>query len=495
MKTVLIVEDEKMIRKGIKTMVERSGVSVDVIIECSNGLMALDILKDQHVDLMFTDIRMPKMDGIELVNEVQKLRYKPFVVAISGYDDFSYAVELMRLGVREYLLKPVERNKVKEILEKLNKEIANNREKNDEIRNVFYRQLKLIMLNHDVSLQELEITAKEYDYLLSNNKYVVCCVPKSDGIDYESSQYIYLNDVGNNDVIIVANENKDYLLRGELKGKYVGISSPYTKLEKLSEAYNEALTARKVAFLNSEEYVDYEDDIIVINSQESESDMDEEDKINIASIEAIAQMLGTDKYKNAIKQVEMFKYNTIRRKHPLDVSYNALIELIEQISNLYQSVLNIEESVIANLKSPLTYKNIDDYFEEFVSWLNEIADEINSQFDDYKNKSKVHKAIKYINENYNKDLNMAVVSNHISMNYSLFSQTFKQYMGSNFVDYLKKLRINEAKRLLEETDLRVNEVSDKVGYNNEKHFMKIFKNTAGVSPSQYRKNTQLKKDI
>lgn len=495
MKTVLIVEDEKMIRKGIKTMVERSGVPVEVIIECNNGLMALDILKNQRIDVMFTDIRMPKMDGIELVREIQKSRHKPFIVAISGYDDFSYAVELMRMGVREYLLKPVERNKVKEILEKFNKKMTDNKEKDNEIRTMFYRQLKLIMLNHSVSLKEVEVMAKEYSYLFYNNKYVICCVPKSDGTDYESSQYIYLNDVDNSDVIIVSSENKDYLLRGELKGKYLGISSPYTKLEKLNSAYNEALSARKIAYVNSKEYVEYGEDILAMNGEESESELADEDIINVASVEAIAQMLGTDKYKTAIKQVEKFKYNAIRKKYSLDVLYNALIVLIEQISNLYQNVLDIEESIFDNLKSPLTYQNIDDYFEDLLSWLTKISDEINSQFYDYKNKSKVHKAIKYINENYNKDLNMAVVSNYISMNYSLFSQTFKQYTGSNFVDYLKNLRINEAKRLLEETDLRVNEVSYKVGYNNEKHFMKIFKNTAGVSPSQYRKNTQLKKDI
>lgn len=78
------------------------------------------------------------------------------------------------------------------------------------------------------------------------------------------------------------------------------------------------------------------------------------------------------------------------------------------------------------------------------------------------------------------------------MNYSLFSYLFKQYTGCNFVNYLKDLRINEAKRLLIDTDLRVNEVSQKVGYDNEKHFMKIFKNTCGVSPSEYRKIMQLK---
>ena len=124
MKTVLIVEDEKMIRQGIRVMIQRCGVPVENIVECSNGEMALEMLQEQHVDVMFTDIRMPKMDGIQLVAEVQKMSDKPEIVAISGYDDFSYAVEMLRNGVREYILKPVERQKITSIMQKLEEEIV-----------------------------------------------------------------------------------------------------------------------------------------------------------------------------------------------------------------------------------------------------------------------------------------------------------------------------------------------------------------------------------
>ena len=72
MKTVLIVEDEKLIRQGLRKMIQRSGVPVEVIMECNNGETALEILKEQPIDVMFTDIRMPKMDGIELVERMQE---------------------------------------------------------------------------------------------------------------------------------------------------------------------------------------------------------------------------------------------------------------------------------------------------------------------------------------------------------------------------------------------------------------------------------------
>ena len=89
MNTLLIVEDEKMIRQGIKAMALRSQVPIDMIMECKNGIEALEILQNQEVDVVITDIRMPKMDGITLVREMQKCDHVPMIIVISGYDDFS----------------------------------------------------------------------------------------------------------------------------------------------------------------------------------------------------------------------------------------------------------------------------------------------------------------------------------------------------------------------------------------------------------------------
>lgn len=126
-----------------------------------------------------------------------------------------------------------------------------------------------------------------------------------------------------------------------------------------------------------------------------------------------------------------------------------------------------------------------------MEWLLALHERINSRFDTNRNQQKIKQAIAYLQENYDRDLNMAVVSNHISMNYSLFSSLFKEYTGSNFVSYLKGIRMEAAKRLLEETDLRIVRISAMVGYDNEKHFMKTFKASCGVSPSEYRKNAQM----
>ena len=173
MKTVLIVEDEKMIRQGIKVMVQRSGVPVEVIIECNNGETALDVIREQKVDVMFTDIRMPKMDGIELVRRMQECEHIPLTVAISGYDDFSYAVEMLRTGVREYLLKPVERQKIKEVLEKLEQELVERKQKNVENKKIGYQQMKYFLQNEESTPQELELMEKQYGSVFYQSSYYV----------------------------------------------------------------------------------------------------------------------------------------------------------------------------------------------------------------------------------------------------------------------------------------------------------------------------------
>lgn len=119
MNTILITEDEKFIRKGLVTMVRRSGIPVETVLEARDGEEALELLRQNQVDLLVTDIRMPKMDGIELVSRLGELGHRPMVLVVSGYDDFSYAVEMLRGGAFDYLLKPVERERLFEALEKL----------------------------------------------------------------------------------------------------------------------------------------------------------------------------------------------------------------------------------------------------------------------------------------------------------------------------------------------------------------------------------------
>ena len=224
MKTVLIVEDEKMIRQGIRTMIQRSGVPVEMIMECNNGEMAFEILQSQKVDVMFTDIHMPKMNGIELVQKMQELPDKPIIVVVSGYADFSYAVEMLRMGAREYLLKPIEREKLQEIMRKLEEEITDSRESTRTSKRLGHQQLKYLMLNEKITEDEINTMQSEYESTFDLQAYYVYVVNPKDPKPVEE-QYIYLHNVEGYDVYLVSEKNAQFLLKNELDQAYVGIST------------------------------------------------------------------------------------------------------------------------------------------------------------------------------------------------------------------------------------------------------------------------------
>lgn len=481
MKRIVIAEDEKMIRQGIKVMVQRSGIEIEEIIECKNGLEALQVINEKKVDVMITDIRMPKMDGITLMKEISKLEDKPKVIVISGYDDFSYAVELLRSGAREYLLKPVEREKLAHALQLLENEVKaeedQDKHEKEKVEYLFYSHLKLFFsLPTAAHIKMLKMEGGEW---LEKNKYWVYCSGHKALNDYALSDTVYLDNINGQDFFIVINKEEKKKLEEHLEEMCFGVSETHQGVSELLEAYNEVWEARKKAFYsvhsrkvsqeNLAHYIDHEKEEL---------------------IDHITQLIGTERIKEAIKLLEMYEYKLQLGEVSIEVFERFMDDLLNKIKSTYRNVIDVENNE-TEVKHLYSYKNVEEYVEIISEFFVEIHEKIIGEFEDYKSKQKIQEALRYIKENYHKDLNMAVVSNHISMNYSLFSLAFKKYTGMNFVNYIKDLRINEAKKLLGNTDKKINEISASVGYENEKHFMKIFKTMHGVSPTEYRKNIQI----
>ncbi|MCC8044412.1 MAG: response regulator [Clostridiales bacterium] len=559
MRTLLIVEDEKLIRQGIRVMIQRSGVPVENIIECSNGQMALEVLKNQSVDVMLTDIRMPKMDGIELVKEMQKLPHPPLTVAISGYDDFSYAVEMMRGGVREYLLKPVDRDSLREILEKLDRELADTREEEERRRLLACNQLRQVMESAQISLSELQLMEEQIGYRLFPS-YEVCCFAKMGELETGSNTAcLFLGEMSGGSVCIVDRESSPYLLKNELHDACVGVSRAHSGIAELREAYLEAAGARKIAFCRClHEYrqivpiigirpkaanqplssgtrleaanqplslgirpeatnLPSASGVIPENASQSSAEITDitdhtsgtagdgtlknkeassccalegtgEDIPSNTEIEKLVQLLGTDRCKDCRCQTDFFLRKVKRGIFSPQQMEQYLGTLLEQIRTIYGGALQEQTDEMASLQKIYGFQNVEVYADAIGTFFDCIHSRTDGRSEEHRNQQKLLRAVRYIQENFSRDLNMAVVSNYVSMNYSVFSQEFKQYTGKNFVTFLKELRMEEAKRLLMETDLRVIEISQKVGYENDKHFMKTFKATYGVSPSEFRKN-------
>ncbi len=383
MNNILIAEDEKLIRAGIRTMTERSGVPFREIFEAKNGEEALAILREKPVDLLLTDIRMPKMDGIDLVRALHAEGYSPVIMAISGYDDFSYAVEMLRNGVSEYLLKPLERDKFKEALEKAEALVH---EKD--------RDLKDIEAELEVARQE-----KLRDFFTSEARQA----KPSEALVAGAKKYFTES-------------------RRTRRLQLVGTG----KVEELNTEWHSFFEAARRGYVDGEEFIQE----LILDAKEL-----------------------ADIYSGALSEEKKTR------------------------------LLSLKESDILACGS---LENLEETFMNFLIGMQRDSEALHEE----PVRRKISLAIRYIEENYASDINMAVVSNYVSMNYSLFSYAFKQYTGENFVTYLKNIRLKKAKEMLETTDEKVLSIGAAVGYENSKHFMKLFKSEYGISPSEYRKNMQ-----
>ena len=496
MKTLLIVEDEKLIRQGIHVMAKRSEVPIEEILECANGEEALEILSRQPVDVMFTDIRMQGMDGLELARRVHELDHPPLMVAISGYDDFSYAVEMLRNGVREYLLKPVEREKIRDILLKLDEELARSKQSEEENKSLSTYQLKALLRDKELKPSEREILIKKNAPFFHVGAYRLFLCGDRVLLDDEllglregacdGSGRIFLSDLEEGQLLIAPEEETESLRGGAFYDCCVGISGVHRGLEEMDEAFRECLEARERAFaLGSAS--SYEEEL----SSKVPEAMRQKARELLTSENRTKriQVLGAGHTDEVIRLWgALFRATADMHLATNEFTYE-MQQSFGEISSIYKETIERgDEEMIRQCMNPMAFDSLQEYQDSIMEWLVDVSQRLGARMEDNGITQKLLTAEQYIRENYSSDLNMAVVSNYVSMNYSFFSYSFKQHTGYSFVNYLKMIRMNEAKKLLTETDMKIVEISTCVGYENEKHFMKTFKSLMGVSPGEYRKN-------
>ncbi len=490
MKTLLIVEHNKKERQELRRMIQGSKIAIHTILECASGEEALHLLKTQKVEVMFTNLELPGLDGLTLITEACRLEQEPKIVVVSSLDEFSSTVKLLRLGVREYLLKPAQRTAVEEILDTLNAEIEQSLEKEAAKSTIQGQHLKQLVMNMNAPAGELESLRVQIDSKLFQGDYLVCCLDNMGLDSYMWDDRGYVGNVGQGELFIVKPSVLEQIRLQEWRRRFVGVSKVHQGIEDFQSAYMEAYEARIEAFYRERPLVRAERIESAKRASDSEKSAKGSTEQKRAQVATLVQKIGTTKANQVLKEVGKILWQNKREK-----DMKALQILVEdfftQIESTYSSMSAADEYEIKNLQSPLSYANISIYEFVLTKWLETFIEKVQEQQEAIKSRHKMEAAIEYIAQNYNKDFNMAVVSNEVSMNYSLFSLAFKQYTGMNFVNYLREIRMQKAKEYLKDTDLRIGEISQNIGYDNEKHFMKTFKTLYGVSPTEYRKNLRL----
>lgn len=472
MNTILIAEDEKFIRLGLKTMVQRSGIPVGEILEARDGEEAWSLLQRHTVDLLITDIRMPKMDGIALVEQLRTLAHPPMVLAVSGYEDFNYAVSMLRNGVSDYLLKPVERQKFCEALEKLEARYQEHWQAVSRTRQQYLHALRLLALERSADNKEAADLIAQYETAFFQEAYVGICSGICSGELPEN--VLCLRSEGNCVLYLAAETDKEKV--GALLGPIAGYSMPHLGLAQLRQCYFEAYCCWQRSFFTGMPCKH-------VSSAKTEAPTVSADQllglVSLSRDKEIMRLLGV--------QARMAAQGDLMP----DAFAKLCTDFVRGLCGTYKNLIDPTDDPV-RFAQVWDFGCSQEYLQALSSWLGCFCGRITQEFADYENKQKIRQAVQYIQENFRSPLNMAVVSNHVSMNYSLFSLLFKQYAGVNFVSYLQNLRVEETKRLLTTTDWRVSEIGRRAGFVDEKHFLKVFKNATGLSPSEYRKSQILR---
>jgi two-component system, response regulator YesN len=442
MYNILLVDDEPMICKGLNSLLESSGLDIQTIFIANSGFEALDYLRMEEIDLLITDIQIGDMNGIDLMH--QAMLIKPWIqmIVVSAHETFQYAQLAIRLGAKDYLIKP-----------------TNSDQFLDSVRNVLLKMDKQMPTQDDLisgshAYFQMEDQLPQRTEML--RRFLANPVEHADSLTNLTNQYdIQLK--GPYFSMITINLNLDSIGNGNPIPVKDADLYQYAALNIVNELLDKEWN--NIAFYSNDQEIS-----IIIQWDEKKYEELSINKIN--QLDMIGRSL----------QFNIHKY----LKLSCIVGISQILKGIE-----FLGLLN-EQSHKAISRNQAHPDHFVFYYGDFnmqVDSLEPTDEELSSQ-----NNIIVEKAKVYIDNNYaQKGLTLHDVAhkNHVSPNY--LSYLFKKITGHNLWEYVIRLRMEESKRLILKTDLRRYEIAERVGYESPEHFSKIFKKYYGISPSEVKK--------
>ena len=533
---LVLVDDKKDIVQGIAAGVDwrEKGGEVTCFY---NGRDALAHILEHHPDMVITDIRMPYLDGLELAKEATKVYGDIRFIILTGYDDFSYAREALRLGVVEYLSKPVRLEAIEELVDK-GLELARKKRQEKQGQAAIKRQYKkslpslrsqwftaFLRRSQDAGKKELEEKFKELEISLSLENFVAAVVEldvmerddQSETEEDVSLIHYAIENIGKEllekefpceafrcsarRTVLLMNYEEEknpivsqyelYSLLARLQKMIesyfhvslsVGIGGRYPSISDISRSYTQAVEALEQKFYSGRGSIL---SIFDMPDQMKESadgyPYECQDELIAAvrkgSLEEGLGVLGA--YFQVLRKLTSTRPAVIR-----DKMAHFLLRICHECENG-------EEIKIADLLNEFekrkTLDGIEEWMTGFITYLTNQAEE-QAVSDIRRNILKV-KA--YIDENFAENVSLKKMSEFVYISQSYLSFSFKEIVGTNFNDYVTRVRMERAKELLCSSDYKVYEVCEMVGYRDKKYFSDLFKKYTGMLPKEWsRKESQ-----
>jgi two-component system response regulator YesN len=509
MTQILLVEDEPLFRKGLAKMIAGSEASWNVCGEAENGQVAERMIAELLPDLVITDIRMPLMDGLELLKRVKAKFPEIEFIVITGFQDFQYAQAALRYGALDLLVKPCSKQDIYHVLDKVDvlvlEKQARRRKEVSEHQLLLENTLRSIFLRFPYrteAVSELEqalhrcklIMFQITDFFPAHKQYTKRDVPllqfavlniisellDENGIEgtlllIQSGQFaLFLQHSAEESSFCVASsETVQHLLGLTVTSHHAGFIQSLTQL---ADKYESMMADAKVAQITDgygtgasfpinrtrQQLVGAQIGAFILAGQ-SNSLKQYLDQL----MKEICEM-HIDTRKIEALSLSFVLQDTARKQLEQDPDPQALTE---RISKLHEC-RSIDETYVW-MKA-----ETDRFLNSFYEWQSKYS------------KNAVSGAIRYMEDHYSEQLSLQHVASQIHLNATYFSHLFKKETGCSFVNFLIELRMEKAKQLLSNTDMNVTEVSGMIGYDLPNYFAKLFKQFTGYSPKEYRKQNQ-----
>lgn len=533
---VFLVEDEMVIRRGIKNSIDWEKEGYIFCGEASDGELAYPMIIKEKPDILITDIRMPFMDGLELCKLVKKELPNIKILILSGYDEFDYAKEAIRLGVTEYLLKPISSGKLLEALNGVSESIRREKEDKDLVRkymeemreNTEHEKQKFFeqMIAGNLSMADALETGKKYEMNLSAGMYNLLLFRFTLGEENRKSgellgeaeyaieklterlEYVFEFQRGVEGwaFLLMADNEEQMSERVKELSKdleeimknystiayFGGIGQPVARLRELEESFREAeraLAARFTMELNR---------IISVEDIRMAQNVDTLDDIEITSfgeIEKTRTML--EKFLNNGVEDEIDEFvdvyinelpeenlkSVLMRQYIIMDAYIVMMSFCEKIEGIEGEMQAQSEELKNSMKTIQTVEEIKNYIRMLLKKIIGVRDTISGRrYSDI-----IEIAKDQIRKTYMSDeISLNTVAAEVGMSPSYFSSIFSKEMGKTFVEYLTEIRMDRAKELLMCSSMKTSEIGYEVGYKDPHYFSYIFKKTQNCTPKEFR---------
>lgn len=523
MQKVLIVDDEPAAVDAMIQVIDWEEMGLSVCARAFNGKEGLENFRLHQPEIVLTDVKMPVMDGIEMSRQIKMESPDTVIILISGYNEFEYVQSALQFGAVEYMLKPTDPDKLHQVLKKASEQIKRKKMRNQEFERMKQMAAEMKPVGRNQFFNDLITYKMKEDEIWEGIAYYDICLEKkpyylmkflADRIQTETGEYGNLEIIRQYQYFMILNQFRSlgrieiFLNHGiwyallqdiedvemleeileQLSTEYLetmgtilhsALSAQHMLLEELGQAKEECEVSAQYLLANPEEKYALYDGIVAIPFHDLQLDQGSLENLNLK----LHLMLKEE----AITALDEL-FQELERKKAVYALYQSIC--IQILLELYRIASQLNNAGLkGQIMQKLTEVNLSDSCELLYEKMKNMIDLSLSEFRSESDKSTsraIQDAIEYAKAHLNEKISLQDVANYVNLSKNYFCNLFKKEKKETFINYLTKLRMNQAKYYLKNTDFKVFEIAELVGYEDYIYFAQMFKKTTGISAGEYR---------